>query len=62
MPDQDLVSEAAIDFILCCLVMSPEERPTAEELLIHHPWMRACVQTHSLVLVMAELVSFPVSS
>jgi serine/threonine protein kinase len=37
LPDPDQISEAGVDFVLCTLTMNAEERPTADELLNHHP-------------------------
>ncbi|CED85018.1 ste ste11 protein kinase [Phaffia rhodozyma] len=44
MPDADQISELGLDFILCCLCMNAEERPTAAELLTQHPWMTSWIE------------------
>ncbi|KAL7410096.1 hypothetical protein BDY24DRAFT_400753 [Mrakia frigida] len=44
LPDPDQVSELAIDFILCCLTVSSDERPTADELMSHHPWITSYLE------------------
>lgn len=43
LPEPEHLSEAGIDFILCCLTINPADRPTADELLTHHPWVRPCL-------------------
>lgn len=44
LPDTDQISELAIDFILCCLTLSADERPTADELMSHHQWVVSYLQ------------------
>lgn len=44
LPEPGQLSEAGVDFILCCLTINSEERPTSSELLEHHPWMTSWIQ------------------
>ena len=44
LPDTDQISELAIDFILCCLTLGADERPTADELCAHHAWIVSYIQ------------------
>lgn len=39
LPDPGQLSDLGIDFIRQCLIIDPEERPTAVELM-SHPWMQ----------------------